>query len=100
MSLTKLSNHLHGSPLRPLVEAQLVRIAGADVRNPNTSPERRAWANQILETNGMHDSTRVMGVVLTNPTIMTALEAGNTPPDGDIEYVVIQEALPVVVPEN
>ena len=67
-TLSSLANHLTGSPLKPLVEAQLVRIAGAAIRNPATSPERRAWASNVLSANGVMESNRVMGVVLTNVT--------------------------------
>ena len=97
-TLSSLANHLTGSPLKPLVEAQLVRIAGAAIRNPATSPERRAWASNVLSAQGGVDSNRVMGVVLTNATILSALEAGNTPSDSDIEYVVTNEVLPLIAP--
>ena len=97
-TLSSLANHLTGSPLKPLVEAQLVRIAGAAIRNSATSPERRAWASNVLSANGVMESNRVMGVVLTNVTIISALEAGNTPSDSDIEYVVTNEVLPLIAP--
>lgn len=98
-TLANLANHLAGSPLRPLVEAQLVRIAGAALRDPGTSAERRAWASNVLSANGSLDTNRVMGVVLTNPTVLGTLDAGDTPSDGDIEYVVTAEVLPVIAPK-
>ena len=97
-TLTTLANHLTGSPLKPLVEAQLVKIAGATIRSPDTSPERRAWASNVLSAEGGVDSSRVMGMVLTNVTIAAKLEAGETPSDQEIEYVVVSEVLPLITP--
>lgn len=97
-TLSTLANHLTGSPLKPLVEAQLVKIAGAAIRSPETSPERRVWASNVLSAQGAVDSNRVMGVMLTNTSIITALEAGNTPSDSEIEYVIAAEVLPLIAP--
>lgn len=97
-TLSTLANHLTGSPLRPLVEAQLVRIAGAAVRNSETTPERRAWASNVLSAEGRVDSSRVMGMVLTNVTIAAKLETAETPSDQEIEYVVVSEVLPLIAP--
>lgn len=97
-TLSTLANHLNGSPLKPLVEAQLVRIAGAAVRSPETTPERRVWASNVLSAQGAVDSNRVMGVMLTNPTILAGLDGG-VPSDQDIEYVVTAEVLPVIAPK-
>ncbi|WP_339096176.1 hypothetical protein WDJ50_02485 [Deinococcus sp. VB142] len=98
MTLATLANHLNGSPIQPLVEAQLVKIAGADIRRSDLSPERRAWASNVLSAEGRVDSSRVMGMVLTNVTIAAKLEAGETPSDQEIEYVVVSEVLPLIAP--
>lgn len=86
------------SALRPLVVAALVKVAGADVRNPEASDERRTWASNTLgNPEGVAD-TRVMNIVLTNPSIATTLDADGTPSDNDLEYVVAAEVLPLIAP--
>ena len=98
MSLSNLSNHLAGSPVRPLAEAQLITVAAAAIRNSSTTPERRVWASNVLSNPAAACDQRVMGMLITNPTIFAALEADTVPPDSDIEYVITAEVLPLIAP--
>jgi len=97
-SLAQLATYITTVPSKVLVTAELVRIAGAAVRDPNLSPERRKWATGVLQDPEAATSPLVMNVLLTNPTIAPTLATGDVPPDGDIEYVLAAEILPMIAP--
>lgn len=98
-TLSQLSTRMNGNtPLRPLVAAALIKVAGADVRNASASGERRTWASNVLSNPEAACDARVMNVVLTNPSVATTLDADGTPTDSDLEYVVAAEVLPLIAP--
>lgn len=98
-TLSELSARINGNtPLRPLVVAALVKVAGADVRNASASGERRTWASNVLSNPDAAADARVMNVVITNPTVATKLDTDVEVTDTEIEYVVAAEVLPLIAP--
>jgi len=101
-TLEQLSERITLQPLHARMAAALARVAGADVRKPESSPERRTWANGVLADPFAAADARVMNLLLTNPTVSGQLDQapdGSSTPDSDLEYVPAVEILPLIAPE-
>lgn len=96
MKLTTFADNLAGSPVSALLFAELDRQAALILRDHSSGQNARNWATQQLS--GQLGNRVALAVFLTNPTIAATVDAGNTPSDSDIEYVVVAEVLPVIIP--
>jgi hypothetical protein len=102
MNLTKLHDALYTSELRTDLTARssaaLLTQAGIIVRSPTASPSRKEWALRVLSDPKSHVEP-IIGFLLTNGTVQGHLDSNTEIPDGDIEYIVTAEVLPVIAPE-
>lgn len=58
-----------------------------DPGTPNHAA-RTAWADAVLATDATTPAQQMLWGLVVNPTIATALLAGEQPPDNDIQFVV------------
>lgn len=98
MNLNQLANFLAGSPLNPLVHAQLVKIAAATVKDDAASDARQMWALNILRSPAQNLDPAAVALVISNPTIAATLAGDGLPNDSDLEYVIVNEVLPHIAP--
>ncbi|WP_135230502.1 hypothetical protein [Deinococcus fonticola] len=98
MNLINYANNLAGSPLHPLVRAQLTRSAAQIAGDTGSTLSHKAWAVNALRYLDDGDARLAVAVVLTNPTIAATVDEGGLPSDSDLEYVIINSVLPLILP--